>query len=385
MPSPRASQSVATEALSQMPPSSDDRSSHTSPRSHDIHSLLNEQPEPNTSSPLAALQQTPGMGAGGLATPPSSLERRAPPENAISYTSPAIPSSTSQITKKRSHEQMNEGDAEAIAEEDSPKDAKTVRRTSSFVRLAVSADGSVKIRTNNEPTPSPPKERPQPPPSMANRRTSGFSRAQSDLGFRDVRSAMRGVLGRSRDARTWEFYCDRSNRSLAARAEEEATGSAVGALGLMRSATPRRTQPLTPNSAKHNSLRRTPSSLKSKPSLARTHSSMARLQSSSSVVGEPTKMDRPSLHRRTSGSDSDKENWMPGTRGSIIEQRRTGASTQSDALLSEHDDVEPRSDDIETPSGKGRPNRSAPPNGKAKVDDLDCVQGLLSLSQGAWR
>lgn len=280
---------------------------------------------------------------------------------------------------------MNEGQTDAATEEDSTKDSKTLRRTSSFVRLAVSADGSVKIRTNNEPTPSPPKERPQPPPNAANRRSSGFSRAQSDLNFRDAHTTMRGTLGRSRDARTWEFYCDRSNRSLAVRAEEEATGSAVGALGLMRSAIQRKAQPLASNSAKHNSFRRTPSSLKLTPGLIRTHSSMARLQSSSSVAGEPLKIERPIVHRRSSGSDSDKENWVPGTRDTVNEHRRPETSEQTSAVLEERGEADSQRSGPSSNGSKAKEARPVPTNGKTKVDDLDCVQGLLSLSQGAWR
>lgn len=37
------------------------------------------------------------------------------------------------------------------------------------------------------------------------------------------------------------------------------------------------------------------------------------------------------------------------------------------------------------PSANDQENRPAAAAGKDKGDDLDCVQGLLSLSQGAWR
>lgn len=295
------------------------------------------------------------------------------------------------ITKKRSHEEMSANDRSAKPKEDSPKDAKSLRRTSSFVRLAVSADGTVKVRVNDETTPSPPKRRPAPPPGLASRRSSGLVRAQSDVSstfiFRDAAAPVRGPTGRSRDARTWEFYCDRSNRSsLAARAEEEATGSAGGALGLMRSASQRKTQALSPNPAKHN-LRRAQSSLKSKPNLSRTQSSMARLQSSDGIYEDQHPQKQSSHRRQNSGSDSDKENWLPGTRDSTHGLRRTGPSAERSSILqrpggstAQHAHPSP-----ELPSVDDQENRPVVRNGKEKGDDLDCVQGLLSLSQGAWR
>ena len=276
--------------------------------------------------------------------------------------------------------------------DESPKDAKSLKRTSSFVRLAVSADGSVKVRVNDETTPSPPKKRPAPPPSTASRRSSGLLRTQSDVSstfnFRDAASHMKGPAGRSRDARTLEFYCDRSARSsLAARAEEEATGSAAGALGLMRSANQRRPQPLNPNSAKHNHLRRVHSGLKTKPSLARTQSSMARLQSSDGICEDEDPKKRPCHQRQSSGSDSDKENWMPGTRDSVHGLRRLDPPTARTTILQPagttavpHTHPSPR-----IPGANDQENKRARGSGKDKGDDLDCVQGLLSLSQGAWR
>lgn len=286
---------------------------------------------------------------------------------------------------------MSGNDRSAKAKQDSPKDPKSLRRTSSFVRLAVNADGSVKVRVNNETTPSPPKKRPAPPPGVASRRSSGLMRAQSDVSstlmFREAAAPPRGPIGRSRDARTWEFYCDRSARSsLAARAEEEATGSAVGALGLMRSASQRKTQALSPNPAKHN-LRRSQSGLKTKPNLSRTQSSMARLQGSDSIHEDENPKKQPRNRRQNSGSDSDKENWLPGTRASIHGMRRTEPTAARNTTLeraggstTQHGHPSPS-----LPSANDQENRPTAGAGKEKGDDLDCVQGLLSLSQGAWR
>jgi len=281
-------------------------------------------------------------------------------------------------------------DRSATAQQDSPMDPTSLRRTSSFVRLAVNADGSVKVRVNNEATPSPPKKRPAPPPGLASRRSSGLMRAQSDVSspfiFRDA-APPKGPVGRSRDARTWEFYCDRSSRSsLAARAEEEATGSAAGALGLMRSASQRKIQPLSPNPAKHN-LRRSQSALKSKPNLSRTRSSMARLQGSDSIHEDENPKKQSRSRRQNSGSDSDKENWLPGTRASMHGMRRTDPTAARTTALEDAggSTTQHRHPSPGLPSANDQENRPAAAAGKDKGDDLDCVQGLLSLSQGAWR
>lgn len=330
-----------------------------------------------------------------LRTPPSSAERPQAhiQSDLLSMVQDTPPNTT--LPKKRSHEQMTEAAVQHPMADDSQGDAKQLRRTSSFVRLAVTADGAVKVRINDETTPSPPKERLPPPPEIANRRSSGFQRAQSDLShslnfnFRDSRNSVKGLIGRSRDARTWEFYCDRSSRSsLATRAEQAATGSAVGALGLMRSASQKKAPVLTPNRAKQNNLRRAAASLGIKPNLTRTRSSMARLQGSDSTTSrDDLKHGKNDYRRCSSGSDSDKENWMPGTRSSVQAHQAVRSTSQEDAALeqSQHSTVENDIASEQALGGSEQRNRPLPASGKAKVDDLDCVQGLLSLSQGAWR
>lgn len=383
LPSPRNSQETPTKNGA----GGNAHNMHTSPRQSDLKSILNDSDPPTSSSPSMRKRviekQSPD-----LSTPPSSFETPAqrPSQQKMTPTS-ADSASQTQLSKKRSHEQMTGNVLSTPVHSDSPHDPRSLRRTSSFVRLAVSADGSVKVRVNDETTPSPPKRRPPPPPNMSARKSSGFSRAQSDLGstfsFKDASPAVAGVLGRSRDARTWEFYCDRGARSsLAARAEEEATGSAVGALGLMRSASQRKAQALSPNPARQNKIRRSYSKLKTKPSLSRTQSSLARLQSSDGTYDETgLKLKKPAHHRQSSSGDSDKENWLPGTRESVHDLRRVQATPSRSATLQEGGAAV-----VSTPVGAhDQENRPAAPPGKEKGDDLDCVQGLLSLSQGAWR
>ncbi|KAJ9660061.1 Homeobox protein yox1 [Neophaeococcomyces mojaviensis] len=394
LPSPENSQEVQEE---QAPATTDEqaqkRHDHSSPRTADLRSILNNS-DATAASAAPALDGVTSKASPSLSTPPPSFESPAQRSQAAQTdTSPLstrTPSVT-QVTKKRSHEQMRGRDATERDAEGSPKDAKALRRTSSFVRLAVNADGSVKVRVNNETTPSPPKQR-APPPSVSSRRSSGLMRAQSDVAstfqFKDASPAVKGAPGRSRDARTWEFYCDRSSRSsLAARAEEAATGSAVGALGLMRSASQRRSQALSPNPSKHN-LRRRYSGLKNKPSFARAQSSMARLQGSDGAYDEPTTKPKKNGHQRQhSGSDSEKENWLPGTRDAVHDLRRTRPSAPRSTALHELDTPTTESTRSASTSQKatGQENRSIPGSGAGKGADMDCVQGLLSLSQGAWR
>ena len=225
-------------------------------------------------------------------------------------------------------------------------------------RLATSLDGSVRIMTGNSPTPSPPRPR----DSLFTRQTraSGpLQRSQSAIvtpTFPVPRPA--ASIGRSRDSRTWEFYCDPNARDeLTKQAEREQSGSAVGAIGLIRSCSKGSlssgTRPSNPQ--KRNATVSKPDSGKrlkadtsiktSKPKLSRTSSSFARLQNPTSLprTSKPTKPGRPISADSTDkplqykkftdtdlldGNESDKENWAPGTQISVTPRR--GRHRQSD-------------------------------------------------------
>lgn len=113
---------------------------------------------------------------------------------------------------------------------------------SSAIRLSMTPDGVVKVKTTDEETPSPPKQRVQ---SLGTLGRDGLRRSHSAFaagemittaGQRDSERSTYSGFGRSRDARTWEFYCDVDVRSaLCAQAENENNGSAVGAINLIRS------------------------------------------------------------------------------------------------------------------------------------------------------
>ena len=275
-----------------------------------------------------------------------------------------------------------------------------------MVRLSMTAEGAVKIRTSDNETPSPPKERAL-APNMNSQRGSALQRSKSAIGASETAwqgspllakpRIVDGKLGRSRDARTWEFYCDSEARdSLSSHAEYESNGSAVGAINIIRSQSQRQLRQMLAPVASRNNVR-APAPLgsngrRSKPKLARAKSSLARLQ------GDDMHAERKhgsSSQPQVSGSpsgDSDKENWAPGTHSSQNALRRTYASSSTRAVLGDNHSTLSYASGLDSMDQKsvrridGKENRE-PVLGcsKAKGSDLDCVQGLLSLSQGAWR
>lgn len=269
---------------------------------------------------------------------------------------------------------------------------KSLSRSSSFVRLAMTVDGAVKVRTNDEPTPSPPKQRPLPAAVMGRTRESlgrSQSAIESTFVFKDVNPPIQRVggagFGRSRDARTWEFYCDRdSGDALSTQAEAERSGSAVGAINLIRSRSQRlKSHVLSPKPVKQNTRRAQHNRLNEKPPLARSKSSMARLESLDGTSDKAAAGAKRAKHERSPSGDSDKENWQPGTRSSHHHLRRMHTSAARATVLQENDFPSARPPAI-TPAPQ-QENRKPMTREKAKGDDLDCIQGLLSLSQGAWR
>ena len=334
---------------------------------------------------------------------------------------------------------------------------------SSSVRLSMSLDGAVRVKTTEEETPSPPKQRPVAPnPDL--KRVGGLQRSKSEVGLNEASveglkvqiKQAGGTFGRSRDARTWEFFCDSDMRdALATQAERERSGSAVGAISLIRSQSKKsrenlreqqRREALHPKTSVIN-VQKTASSLVSKPKLSRTQSSMGRLQHDHDLApkqdpksAQPlkSKLGKPS-HTRTASGDSDKENWAPGTRASGHPLRRAHTSTNTNThnILNESsapqetgsnvinskrvrttkrvitlydeavDDKEGNNDtthahpaavSYQTSSSRSdgdeiaafmissrRSTDESSTNSKEKDEDMDCIQGLLSLSQGAWR
>ncbi|KAL8969149.1 MAG: hypothetical protein Q9197_004499 [Variospora fuerteventurae] len=318
-----------------------------------------------------------------------------------------------------------------------PLRAANLKRTLSQPRLSTSLNGSVRVATGTSPSPSPP--RPQ---------RSALQRSHSSVVSRTFAPAGHAALfGRSRDSRTWEFYCDRGSREeLTQAAELETTGSATAAIALMRSSSKEsksmRANPAVPNKRnagpnKRNSSKRPKTDQTcraAKPKLSRATSSLARLQSSTNSASNLTKqksaLSRTELAAATTddealkksfidiydeGNESDKENWLPGTQLPATPRRRHRDARRNDGfagVLREASSI-PSLSSTSLRSGINTGNAGHPANSKYQEDsendddvirflggrgsgsvvvgesgdeeDLAGVHGLLSLSQGAWR
>jgi len=225
----------------------------------------------------------------------------------------------------------------------------------------------------------------------------------------DARDSVRkfprtAASGRSRDSRTWEFWCDSDARnSLIERADQESSGSAVEAIGLMRSNSNRA---LRMNANKMNSplVGQTRSKGHAKDSRAplRRSSTHAGFMQPKPVKAKP---ERPKKASKKGGeteeyeqlnTESDKENWEPSPQrtqpSSFIRTTKkvlgenTTVMSQSSSLgaMMARDKSKPQSRPatiyVDKEVASFMASSSQPSNG----DDLDCVQSLLSLSQGNW-
>ncbi|KAM9880763.1 homeobox transcription factor [Verticillium dahliae] len=247
--------------------------------------------------------------------------------------------------------------------------------------------------------------------------------------------------GRSRDAQVWELCCDSDQRDeLTTQAENESSGSAVAAISLLRSTS----GILQPNSAKRNAppLRNHSGLSNKKPRLSRALSGSAVASSISAhedhgqKSGVESKGPKMSLFiSSASGNDSDKENWSPdgdGVPPTIPRQHPTPTplspcqtrkalpleaphlthprrqvrglreQTSSRMLGNSRANTAPlyrrrkeSSKDLEVfEDHEGlpmlRPDREVETFMRGEVSpgkkgDMDCIAGLLSLSQGNWR
>ncbi|RDL36782.1 uncharacterized protein BP5553_06134 [Venustampulla echinocandica] len=297
----------------------------------------------------------------------------------------------------------------------------------SQIRLSMSLDGKAEL-TSSEP--SPPRSLPPRPSSsediIPQKRTRILQRSHSayPLGLQAAQALAlatkpfvpRLATGRSRDARTWEFCCDSDAQDeLTTQAENESHGSAVAAISLLRSTS---NSVLKPNSNKRNapSTKYESSKQGKKPKLERAMSSLARLQNpaKSSKPSQSTENNGKNRFLRSPSGDSDKENWIPHENGGNPRRRplpsaRADNRTSSRAILGDNLSVLSHAVNFGGPSKhKQKKGKDAGPdlfedqeNGEdagedvekfmrgeispSKKGDLDCVQGLLSLSQGNWR
>ena len=310
------------------------------------------------------------------------------------------------------------------------KSSQSLERKSSQVRLSLSLDGKAEVTTRTGMTPSPPRSQPVPLSNSTPRVNLGLQRSFSAVeplkrpagGAFHMPYSRRSMAGRSRDARTWEFYCDSDARNaLTEQAEREEKGSATAAIGLIRSRS-QNNKVMTPNAKKRNAHTQKPESTKrlkgdasktGKPKLVRATSSFARLQTinGNSVKHRPAKMgdkdpkssSQPAIYQEYEG-DSDKENWEPGTQMSnprrkgpaglqrtnrILEESLHVPSQSSslDALMNRQSSAKTSRNEKWNSSSDGDEEVAAfmGENASHEEEELDCVQNLLSLSQAAWQ
>jgi hypothetical protein len=288
------------------------------------------------------------------------------------------------------------------------------------MRLSMSLDGKAELVSSDL---SPPRENlAHPSSSESQRHIRGFQRSHSALPFgpltrqspTNIPRIPRLPRGRSRDARNWELFCDTEARDeLTTQAENESSGSAVAAISLLRSAS---SAALKLNSNKRNAppSRQDLKTNAKRPKLERAMSSLARLQGTAKPYSKPAQFTNgKDDSMRSPSGDSDKENWIPDSDGGNLRRRplpsaRTGRQAQSQSILGENHKIPTHAVNFGGTRNRGR--RTAHAGSKifedqeekgevneeveqfmrgeispSKKGDLDCIQGLLSLSQGNWR
>jgi hypothetical protein len=295
-------------------------------------------------------------------------------------------------------------------------------RSGSKIRLSMSLDGKAELVTGS-PTPSPPRSQPERPPSPLPslippaKRMRTLERSQSAY----TPSAPSPVLpslsaGRSRDARSWQICCDGDVRDeLTAQAERESGGSATAAIGLIRSASNSALKAATASKRNATAVSKQDTGKQTrKPKMARAQSSLARLQYTNKTHEQLTNMAKEGLMRSPSG-DSDKENWLPGDRPTNSRRRPLPQSKNdklptTKSILGDNHNVPSHASNLgAVGNGRNRKRKSQDIGANifedeenadggeevqkfmrgevspSKKGDLDCIQGLLSLSQGNWR
>lgn len=296
---------------------------------------------------------------------------------------------------------------------------RSLKRVHSFVRLSTNEDGTARIVTDLDKTPSPPHLKTN--PATFSRAAAGLRRSYSAAGLNErLAAAARGEpspkmprtssnVGRSRDSRAWEFWCDpdsRSTTSLTTRAEQEGSGSAADAIGILRAnrkiLAQNHARQNTPMISRHSSHKvlGSPGVKKSRGSIQRASTISGRFYSKTPKKGgdETESDDCPQ-------TESDKENWEPEVTPAA---RRHQISTPPAArrarqILGENRDVMSQATSfgamLAREGGKGITDPEQDDELRSFMDAGDdmsgrsigsaeeagCVEGLLKLSQGQWR
>jgi len=308
--------------------------------------------------------------------------------------------------------------------EESPKSiepsTRPLKRAHSFVRIRTNEDGSARVITDLDKTPSPP--HPKSNPAAFSRAAAGLRRSYSAAGLSDRLEAARGEpspklartssnAGRSRDSRAWEFWCDpdsRSTTSLTTRAEQEGSGSAADAIGILRANRKilaqnhaRQNTPLKSRQSSHKVLG-TPGVKKSRGPMQRAFTVNGRFSTKEyqKKGGDETESDEMPQ------TESDKENWEPEVAPSSrrYQVATPPAARRARQILGENTDIMSQSASLGAmlARDKGKKGTIDPEqddelrsfmggddaSGRASLgsaEEAGCVEGLLKLSQGQWR
>lgn len=306
---------------------------------------------------------------------------------------------------------------------------RSLKRTGSVLRLSMGSDGKAQVISNISPSPSPPRKHPLPASAHSHCQPGGLRRSFSAAGLNDkilqaeadltARKFQRTSSGRSRDSRAWAFWCDSEARnSLAEKAQQESSGSAADAIGLMRSNS-RNAAALKADPNRRQALK-VVTHARSQSSLSRSTTATGRLPTETRKNDKATQVSK-GKHKDEDdefehpNTDSDKENWEPTNGGSQPLRRRPTISSQGSkprrAVLGESKSIPSQStslgammarerrfkggsedtekiqphvdEEVSRFMGAGRGSSARTSIGSG--EEMDCVQGLLSLSQGIWR
>lgn len=295
------------------------------------------------------------------------------------------------------------------------------RSGSSYLRLSMTEDGTAQVIDRAAPSPNPPRTAnlgTRPTCLRRSHSVAGLSDklrdAEADLDRAAKVRRTSGPLGRSMDSRAWEFWCDAGARNaLASKAEMETSGNAASAISIMRANTARSGAALQINVNRRNVPMVSQSfgsvaqkgGKKGRQPLARASTSYGRLQSR---TGERKGDSGGRLVKGKSkegeeweapNTDSDKENWEPED---VINPRRPHVYEPkwrgSRKMLGENMNVMSESSSLGALMGRAGGKRAevdeevkrfmgkeASVGTTSSGEDMDCVQSLLSLSQGNWR
>jgi hypothetical protein len=279
----------------------------------------------------------------------------------------------------------------------------------SYLRLSMSDDGQAKVIDRAAPSPNPPRTVNVVGRSGSLRRSyssAGLNEKLKELESNLTRKIPRtSSIGRSRDSRAWEFWCDSDARnSLSEKADQEMSGSAANAISLIRA---NNRGPLQANQNKRNVpvMPQVASSRNGKPfrpALSRASTSHGRLQTKT----HPDKKEGSDEFEQPN-TDSDKENWEPedhinsrrlhvfepkhrpsrqvlGENMQVISQGSSLGALMASKKQTRINEVD---DDVARFMADGNKEDSSQPVSTSSegFEELDCVQSLLSLSQGNWK